>query len=256
MMILSNPKDAIHKAWLYRLLSAISDNQLLASTLYFKGGTCAAMLGWLNRFSVDLDFDCNLSNTNLEDVKKNLESVFKQLGLEIKDQSQKVPQYFLKYETKKDERNTIKVDALTNPPLANKYQQFRLNDIDRIFTCQTIETMFANKLVAVLDRFEKNNSIAGRDLYDIHHFFLQGYEYDQEVIQERRKDHYKNNENILSNFFQKLILFIEKKITETTINQDLNFLLPLSEFKKIRKILKPEVLRLLRDELVRLKKEV
>ena len=41
--------------------------------------------------------------------------------------------------------------------------------------CQTIETMFANKLVSVLDRFEKHHSIAGRDLYDIHQFFLQGF---------------------------------------------------------------------------------
>lgn len=56
-MLLPDSKQAIHKAWLYRLLAAIYDNQTLSGLLYFKGGTCAAMLGWLDRFSIDLDFD-------------------------------------------------------------------------------------------------------------------------------------------------------------------------------------------------------
>ncbi|MEK7560763.1 MAG: nucleotidyl transferase AbiEii/AbiGii toxin family protein [Patescibacteria group bacterium] len=54
---LPHPKDAAHKAWLYRILSGVYDNAVLAKLLYFKGGTCAAMLGYLDRFSVDLDFD-------------------------------------------------------------------------------------------------------------------------------------------------------------------------------------------------------
>ena len=56
-MILPQPKDAVHKAWLYRILSGIYENAELANTLYFKGGTCAAMLGYMDRFSIDLDFD-------------------------------------------------------------------------------------------------------------------------------------------------------------------------------------------------------
>jgi len=47
MMILPNKNDAIHKAWLYRVVEAIADDRFLAQTLYFKGGTCASMLGWL-----------------------------------------------------------------------------------------------------------------------------------------------------------------------------------------------------------------
>lgn len=251
MMILPNPKDAIHKAWLYRLLSAISDQSLLANTLNFKGGTCAAMLGWLDRFSVDLDFDFVGQAKDLAEIKKTLEKLFVKLGLEIKDHSQKVPQYFLRYPSKTDTRNTIKVDVLIEPPKANKYQSCRLVDIDRVLACQTIETMFANKLVAVIDRWEKNKSIAGRDLYDIHHWFLQGFDYNVEVINERRAGHYKDCDNLVVAFFQELINFIETKITETIINQDLNFLLPPAEFQKIRKILKPEVLRLLKDEIIK-----
>ena len=89
-MILPNPQDATHKAWLYRLLSVIYDNQILSSSLYFKGGTCAAMLGWLDRFSVDLDFDYVAKKTDLKKVRRELETVFDKLGLEIKDKSQKV----------------------------------------------------------------------------------------------------------------------------------------------------------------------
>ena len=155
-MILPNKKDAVHKAWLYRLLSAIYDNQVLAEHLYFKGGTCAAMLGWLDRFSIDLDFDCKAKVGGVRLVQKELESVFADLGLAIKDKSKNAPQYFLRYPAEENARNTIKVDAAMPPPKANAYQTVLLGDIDRIVPCQTKETMFANKLVALIDRFEKH----------------------------------------------------------------------------------------------------
>ena len=119
-----------------------------------------------------------------------------------------------------------------------------LGDIDRIVPCQTKETMFANKLVALIDRFEKHESIAGRDLYDIHHFFMKGFSYTKEVIVERRK-------TTVPVFLKELIDFVEKRITETIITQDLSALLPRDKFQKIRKALKPETLMFLRDELRR-----
>jgi len=247
-MNLPNPKDAIHKAWLYRLLTAIYDNQILANSLYFKGGTCAAMLDYLDRFSIDLDFDYVAKKQGLSLVSMNLEQVFKKLGLEIKDKSKKIPQYFLKYPVSQSNiRNTIKIDVTMPPPKSNKYTAIRFNEIDRIITCQTIETMFANKLVALIDRWEKNNSIAGRDLYDIHHFFMKGFRYDKKVIVERRKQK-------LDKFLSELIVFVEKRINNKVINQDLNSLLPYKDFKKNRKILKKETLMLLKDELKRVKK--
>jgi len=245
-MILPNPKDAIHKAWLYRLLSAIYDNQKLSSVLYFKGGTCAAMLGFLDRFSVDLDFDYVGEEEGLKNTRKELEGVFKKLDLSIKDKSSNAPQYFLKYNSRQDERNTIKIDITFPPPKANVYQAYEFNEIDRVIMCQTVETMFANKLVALIERFEKNGSIAGRDLYDIHYFFMRGFRYNEKIIIERRNAS-------LDHFFQELINFIEEKISQTVINQDLNFLLSPDKFQKIRKILKQETLIFLRDELERIK---
>ncbi|MFH1564443.1 MAG: nucleotidyl transferase AbiEii/AbiGii toxin family protein [bacterium] len=248
-MIISNSKDAIHKAWLFRLLNAIYDNAFLANNLYFKGGTCAAMLGYLDRFSIDLDFDLAAENKSPQppfarggNIEKNLEIIFKKLGLSIKDRSQKAPQYFLKYPRKENERNTIKIDITTDAPKSNIYKPMIFKDIDRIINCQTIETMFANKLVALIDRFEKNGSIAGRGLYDIHHFFIKGFRYNKEVIIERRKKD-------LISFFDELILFIEKNINETVINQDLNYLLPNDKFQAIRKVLKNETKMFLEDEM-------
>ena len=244
-MITLNPQDAIHKAWLYRILIAIIDNNNLHS-LYFKGGTCAAMAGFLDRFSVDLDFDYV---GNMADLKKNrseLEKIFKDLDLEIKDASTKVPQYFLKYTTKENSaRNTLKIDITFPPPQANVYEPIKLVDINRVVVCQNISTMFANKLVAVIDRFERHGSIAGRDIYDIHHFFLNGYSYNKEVIIER------TGLNLID-FLKKLIVFIDEQVTETIINQDLNQIIPYERFNKLRKVIKPEVLIFLNDELKRL----
>lgn len=246
-MILPYPKEAKHKAWLYRLLTEISDNQFLASSIYFKGGTCAAMRGLLDRFSIDLDFDYVAGAGDMEKVGQEMEKIFKRLGLEIKEKSPRVPQYFLKYPAKEGERNTIKIDITFPPPKSNEYETVMFSEIDRIITCQTIETMFANKLVALIDRFERNESIAGRDLYDIHYFFLQEFKYNKRVIAERRK-------TTVVDFFKELISFIESHITNTIICQDLNFLLTARQFQKIRKFLKKEVLMFLKGEIERLSK--
>ncbi len=244
-MITLNLQDAIHKAWLYRVLIAIIDNTNLHD-LYFKGGTCAAMAGFLDRFSVDLDFDYVGNQKGLVKVRHELEIIFKNLGLEIKDASVKVPQFFLKYPTKNTfDRNTLKIDITFPPSKANSYEPIKLVDISRVVICQNISTMFANKLVAVLDRFERNSSIAGRDIYDIHHFFLSGYHYNKDVITERTK-------LSLIDFLKKLSAFISEHITETILNQDLNPLIPYERFNKFRKELKRETLMFLDDEMRRL----
>lgn len=243
-MILPNSKDVIHKIWLYRTLTAICDDDFLSNFLAFKGGTCAAMLSWLDRFSIDLDFDF-LGNPKVDmpQVRKRLEKTFKNLGLVIKNRSAKVPQYFLRYPVKdKGLRNTLKIDITDYIWNSNKYETYRLAEVDRIINCQTKETMFANKLVALLERFEKNGSIAGRDLYDIHHFFLNNYRYSSDVIQERTGKNTKD-------FLLDLKIFIEKEITQRIIDQDINTLLPNDKFQLLRKNIKQEVLLYINLEL-------
>lgn len=244
MVTLPKPQDAIHKAWLYRLLSEILDNPPLSQNLYFKGGTAASMLGFLDRFSVDLDFD--LKDASLkESLRGQLHKIIRNLGLEIKDESKNALQFFLKYDAPPNARNTLKLDVNDYFPKTNDYLPQRLSEIDRTALCQTIETMFANKLVASVERFEKTGSVAGRDIYDIHYFFMRGYKYKPEIIEERRQSSVKE-------FFEKETGFINKEVNETVINQDLNSLVSAEKFAKIRKTLKQEVLIFLNDELKRL----
>lgn len=244
-MITLTAADAAHKAWLYRVLIAILNNNKLQQ-LYFKGGTAAAMAGWLDRFSLNLDFDYLGDLDKLSIIRQELKKVFKDLDLEIKDESKKVPQFFLKYPNKKDnERNTLKIDIVCPAPKANKYTPIKLRDIERIVICQDIDTMFANKLVAIIDRFNKNQSLAGRDIYDIHHFFLNAYSYNQAVIVER------TGLSVLD-FFKELEIFINNKINLIILDQDLNSLLPYKHFKQIRKTLKSETLMFIKDEIKRL----
>jgi predicted nucleotidyltransferase component of viral defense system len=234
-----NTSEVIHKAWLYRLLSSIAEDSYLIESLRFKGGTCLAMQGFLDRFSVDLDFDLLFKIKNKakvqEQTKKNLEKIFKKLNLQIHDSSSKVPEYFLKYPRRDKGRSTIKLDVTFPAPLSNVYEPVRFSEIDKIIFCQTKETMFSNKLVALIERYEKNRSIAGRDLYDIQAFYLKNIQFDEKVIYERRKAS-------LKDFFLSLRSFIEEKVTQKIIDQDLNSLVSKQDFNAIRKSIKNEVL--------------
>lgn len=236
-MILPKADDAIHKSWMYKLLTAIADDSFLANNLRFKGGTCAAMRGFIERFSVDLDFDLIDQKQNLE-IQKHLERIFQEFDLEIKDHSKKVPQYFLKYPGEIKGRNTIAMDITFPPPKSNDYEPVSLIEIDRILHCHTIPTMFANKLVSITDRYQKHGSIAGRDIFDIHTFFMKGFELKEEIIMERTG-------KPATEFLWELKEFIIKNFTQTIIDQDLNTLLPYEKFKKLRTTLKREVLTFL-----------
>jgi len=123
-----------------------------------------------------------------------------------------------------------------------------LKDIDRMAICQTKESIVANKLVAITDRYKKRKTIAGRDVYDIHFFLSYGFNYKKEIIKER------TNKSVLL-YLQELKMFIRTKITQKIINQDLNFLLSHKQFNGIRKTLKIETLILIEDEIKYLKKK-
>ena len=238
------PEDIIHKSHLHRLLMEIVDQPLMAQSLAFKGGTCAAMLGFLDRFSVDLDFDV-LAGADEDRLRKIFHQVFDQLGFKVTLEFDKVLFFQLRYPSGLDQRSALKVSASNIRINANQYKVQYFPEIDRLINSQTIDTMFANKLVAITDRYTQHETIAGRDIYDIHHFFIQGYRYHGAVIQERT--------GLTPNkYFEKLIAFIRKHITQTIINEDLNSLLPNKQFQQVRKILIPETLSILERERDRL----
>lgn len=241
-MVLPKKSDAFHLVWMYRLLSAIADDPFLVAWLRFKGGTCAAMRGLIQRFSIDLDFDL-INETKSSEISRHLEIIFKKLGLTIKDKSQYVPQYFLQYpKIEENPRNSIKIDIVFPAPKNNQYELIRFSDIDRILSCHTIPTIFAHKLIAVIARWERTGSIASRDLFDVHTFLMKGFDYEESIIREVRGMSGRDFCNILQDF-------IQKNITQQIIDQDLNILLPPVDFQKIRKILKQETLLLLKSRI-------
>jgi hypothetical protein len=251
-------------------LIEIVDRPALAAQLVFKGGTCAAMLGYLDRFSVDLDFDlashepeyrspCHprgsrdpgtsaknwipdqvRNDTAPEDdtIRHEFHHAFASAGVTLIKEFPSAPVFQVRYPNTPGKRNTIKVSVNTLLVAADHYQAQYFSEVDRLINSQTISTMFANKLVAVTDRYQKHQTIAGRDLYDIHHFFVQGFAYDEAVIKERTGLEPKA-------YFAQLIKFIKQHVTQTIINEDLNTLLPLEQFQQIRKVLIPETLALL-----------
>jgi len=234
------PEDILHKSNLHRLLMEVVDQPVLAQSLAFKGGTCAAMLGYLDRFSVDLDFD--LVNAATEsDLRPLFHQVFTEAGFSILVEFDKVLFFQLRYPSHPGKRSTLKISVNSLRVRANQYKVQYFPEIDRLINSQTIETMFANKLVALMDRYAQHKTIAGRDIYDIHHFFVQGYGYTAAVIQERTGLESRE-------YFGRLIDFIKENVNQTTINEDLNSLLSNTQFQRVRKILISETLSLLAHE--------
>jgi len=241
-MISIKKEDILHKFQLLKLLTAIVDDPQISQRLYFKGGTCAAMAGFLDRFSIDLDFDLRKS-VNKSKLKTGLEKIFKDQSFTIANKKDQTLFYLLKYKAPPNRRNTLRLSVFEDIIKANDYKPIFLPEIGRLVNCQTIETMFANKLVAPIDRYQKHEKIAGRDIYDIHYFFSQGYKFKDEIIKERTGVGVKN-------YIKILIEFIEDKITQKILTEDLSTLLPYPKFQKVRKTLKDEVVLFLKSSLM------
>jgi len=245
-MITPNPSDAKHKIQLIRLLTALVDDVYISHWVHFKGGTCAAMLGYLDRFSIDLDFDIE-KNVNIKTMRNRISKCCTSVGLTIKSKSTNTLFYILKYDAPQGEKNSLKLSFMSEETEGNKYEKKYIAEIDRFVSCQTIETMFANKLVVLTGRYKKNKSIAVRDVYDIHHFFEMGYQYDPNIIKLRTK-------KSIPKYLKEVIAFIAKMITNLAISEDLSFLLEHAHFMNIRKTIKRETIGLIQDEINRLSK--
>ncbi len=240
-MILPSNREVQHKTQLLRLLRTILSDSELTPKIAFKGGTYAALRGILNRFSVDLDFDL-IDKSDKEFVLKKCIQIIDELGLEIKDQSKNHIQFFLKYDAKEGERNTLKLEINDDTSPYNEYEMTNLNEINLLCKGHTLDTMFSNKLFDATARFEKNGKIAGRDFFDIHQFFYQGLPIKKEIIEERSGVTYKE-------YFIKLKNFIEKEVNNQLLMQDLNPLLKPEVIKRTLPHLKDEILMYLNTEI-------
>ena len=224
-MFVPSNREIKHKNQLYILLKEILKDPLLSQNLMFKGGTYASLRGVLDRFSIDLDFDLP-DRSKKEDIRKRCYEIFTKLELEIKDESKRHLQFFLKYDALEGERNTLKLEINDDVSKYNGYEKVLLEQINMYCNGHTLDTMFANKLFACKARYDKNGKIAGRDFYDIYKFFLQGLSINEKVIEERSGLEYLK-------YLKSLIAFIKKHLTKTLLNQDLNPLVKQRDLDKL-----------------------
>ena len=237
-MILPKLTDAPHKYQMYRLLSAILSDTVLAKSLIFKGGTCAVLRGWLDRFSIDLDFD--LANTSfIPEFRQRLHKLFNTLDFEIKDESLHHLQFFLKYPASQGVKNTLKLEINDDVSKYNEQEIAILNELNLASLTQTQSTMVGNKLVAAIGRYEKHKTLAGRDFYDLHYFLTQGFKINKAIVKERTGITF-------DAYINKLIQFIETKVTDSILYEDLNPLLPQAKLKHSIIHLRQELLWMLK----------
>lgn len=242
-MIVPNKKDIRHKNQIFLLLREILKDPLLSQNLMFKGGTYASLRGVLDRFSVDLDFD--LPNKEIKkEIEKKCYQIFKKLNLEIKDQSKNYLQFFLRYDAPDEERNTLKLEINDDVSKYNKYEKVLLEQVNMYCNGHTLDTMFANKLVACKARYDKNGKIAGRDFYDTYQFFLQGIDINKKVVEDRTSVKY-------IDYIRSLIPFINTHLTDKLLNQDLNPLMKQRDVDTLLPHLKDDLIIFLQDEISR-----
>lgn len=164
---------ALHEDYMRKILKEIFSSEI-SDFLGFKGWTLTYLCYCLDRFSTDIDID----TLNLENEEKIIKVVRKRLqGLwDIKNETlwKTLHRWIFRY----DERSmNIKVEFNKRIRKSNTYD---FQDIDGIkIRCMAPESIFANKLVALYERFKN------RDLYDVNFFLKNDFPINNEIIIER-----------------------------------------------------------------------
>ena len=146
----------------------------VAPYLAFKGGTLAYFCYDLDRYSTDIDLDL-LDHTYEQAVMDEITSLLSRLG-DIKNTTlgADLHRWIFRYDL---QSTNIKVELNKRDLTHNQYEIKHIQGMD--IRCMDTSSMVSNKLLALGDR--RYN----RDLYDTHFFRVQGYEYDESIIQAR-----------------------------------------------------------------------
>ena len=154
-----------HRMLMFQILKDIFLSDF-GSNLSFKWWTACYFLYGLDRFTTDLDFDL------LEDIdwldNKIVEILEKYWSVK------KGTKLILSYGEKDI---NIKIDINRNIRTNNNYEIIDFYGID--MKVQDKSTIFANKLVALTERF------TNRDIYDVYFFFQKMFDINEEIIIER-----------------------------------------------------------------------
>lgn len=164
-----------HKNILLQILKDIYTDTTIGPVLGFKGGTAAYLFYHLGRFSVDLDFDL-LDESKTDYVQNRVEKIVSEYGA-IRDAHKKRNTILivLSYE---DRTHNIKVEInLKNAGAIYEIKSY----LGISMKVMTREDMFANKLVAMVERIGKTN----RDIYDVWFFLKHNWPINRDIVERR-----------------------------------------------------------------------
>ncbi|MFH1661530.1 MAG: nucleotidyl transferase AbiEii/AbiGii toxin family protein [Candidatus Falkowbacteria bacterium] len=216
-----------HKIILVQILKDIYDDIEISSYLGFKGGTACYLFYNLPRYSVDLDFDL-LSIDKKEDIYKKIKNVIVKFG-KIKDERIKRNTIFFLLSYGEEEHN-IKIEISTRE-LEADYEILSYFGISMKVMAK--KDIFAYKLVALTQR----KKIAARDLFDLHYFFSNNWDINENIIFEQTKKK-------LNSYLKEVLKFIDK-IPDNSVLQGLGQLIDAKQKDWIRRNLKKELILLI-----------
>ncbi|EKD46392.1 MAG: hypothetical protein ACD_67C00250G0003 [uncultured bacterium] len=158
-----------------QILKDIYADTTIGPVLGFKGGTAAYLFYDLNRFSVDLDFD--LLDSSKEDyVFEKIEAILEKYGI-FRDKQKKRHTLFFMISYESNLQN-VKVEINRRESIS-KYETKTFLGISMLV--MTKEDMFANKLLAMVERIGKTN----RDIFDVWFFFKNNWDFNKEIVEQR-----------------------------------------------------------------------
>lgn len=213
-----------HKNILLQLLKDIYTDITIGPILGFKGGTAAYVFYELNRFSVDLDFDL-LDETKIEIVYQKLNAIIQGYGQIKQSRKKRYTIFFLL--SYAEQAPNIKIEV----NLRNFGAKYEIKTYLGIaMKVMVSEDMFANKMVAMLERKGETN----RDIFDVWFFLKHNWDINKTIVKKRTdmelKDflkqcikllEQKSNRNILSGIGEllddQLKTWVKKNLKDDTI---------------------------------------
>ncbi len=195
-----------HKNILLQILKDIFTNSAIGPILGFKGGTAAYLFYDLNRFSVDLDFDL-LDLAKEKYIFEGIKTILERYG-NLKEAEKVGWNLFFELSYKDKEHNSPNIKVEINlRDFGSRYDIKSYLGIS--MKVMVKEDMFAHKLVAMLEREEKERT--NRDVFDAWFFLKNNWSINKELVEKRTgisfKDYLKkcidvlekmNNSNILA----------------------------------------------------------
>jgi predicted nucleotidyltransferase component of viral defense system len=166
---------AKHKNILLQILKDIYSDTSIAPHLGFKGGTAAYLFYGLNRDSFDLDFDL-LDENKEQEIFDKIQKIAFSYGKIVDSKIKKFNLLnVISYETK---LQNIKIEV-NRRGFGSKFELKTLLGISMLVMVP--EDMFANKLMAMMERIGKTS----RDIYDVWYFLKNNWPINKEIVEKR-----------------------------------------------------------------------